>query len=66
MALATTTTDAGESSAYHPINTFLHFVAKEYFVNGGTWQIAAPSGTAFPIGFRPLLKSRVLKKLRME
>ncbi len=40
VALATTTTDAGESSAYHPINTFLHFVAKEYFVNGGTWQIA--------------------------
>ena len=40
VALATTTTDAGESSAYHPINTFLHFVAREYFVNGGTWQIA--------------------------
>ena len=40
VALTTTTTHAGESSAYHPINTFLHFVAKEYFVNGGTWQIA--------------------------
>ena len=39
VALATTTTHAGESSAYHPISTFLHFMAKEYFVNGGTWQI---------------------------
>ncbi len=40
VALATTTTHAGDSSAYHPISTFLHFMAKEYFVNGGTWQIA--------------------------
>ena len=39
VALATTTTHAGESSAYHPISTFLHFMAKEYFVDGGTWQI---------------------------
>ena len=39
IAMASNTLPSHEVAAFQPINTFLHFAAQEYFVEGGTWEL---------------------------
>jgi protoporphyrinogen oxidase len=39
LSMASNTRPSHEVAAFQPINTFLHFAADEYYVEGGTWEL---------------------------
>jgi protoporphyrinogen oxidase len=39
LSMASNTLPSNEVAALQPINTFVHFAAEEYYVEGGTWEL---------------------------
>ena len=39
LSMGANTVPSHEVAAFQPINTFLHFAADEFFVEGGTWEL---------------------------
>ncbi|MCH8090182.1 MAG: FAD-dependent oxidoreductase [Chloroflexi bacterium] len=39
VSLATALVPSDQVAAYHPLSTLIHFMADEYYVEGGTWEL---------------------------